>query len=240
MDSFFGKSIHFLSIGAGNGFFEKMIITELGLSVNYFYGVEPDANPPQRLKATASELKLTNFAIDDRSFTKETNLKRKFNFILMWHSFYGIKSPEEALLQAYSDLKPEGKMVIVLQGKISAEICNCIFNHVDFSVGRALNHSLTVEDISNILFRRKFKHTVYQGPAPLSDITDFIERIPTEDASHVASFLLLTRYEKLPTEIQEKVYNYIKGKCYLGKTGKWLMPLEEGMIETKFKIFDHL
>lgn len=158
----------------------------------------------------------------------------------MWHSFYGIKSPEDALLQAYSHLKPEGKMVIVLQGKSSAEISDCIFDQVDFSVGRALNHSLTVEDISNMLFRRKIKYTVYQGPAPLSDITDLIEQIPTEDASYVATFLLLTRYEKLPTEIQEKVYNYIKGKCYLDKTGKWLMPLEEGMIEITFENFDRL
>ena len=56
--SFSSKSIAFLSIGGRNGFFEKMIITELGLSVNYFYGIEPDANRAQRLKATASELKL--------------------------------------------------------------------------------------------------------------------------------------------------------------------------------------
>ena len=66
LDSFFGKSIGFLRIGAGNGFFEKMIITELGLSVNYFYGIEPDTSHAERLNATSSELKLTNFTIDDR------------------------------------------------------------------------------------------------------------------------------------------------------------------------------
>ena len=67
LDSFFGKSIlvNFLRIGAGNGFFEKMIITELGLFVNYFYGIEPDTSHAERLNATSSELKLTNFTIDD-------------------------------------------------------------------------------------------------------------------------------------------------------------------------------
>lgn len=234
VDSFSGKSVDFLSIGAGNGFFEKIIITELGLSVNYFYGIEPDANRAQRLKATVSELKLTSFTIDDRYFTKETDLERKFNFILMWHTFYYMKNPEEAMLQAYSHLKPDGKMVIVNHGKGSAEICDCILDQVEFSMGRAVNFSLTVEDLSNILSRRNIKYTVHQGPAPLNDITDFIERIPIEDANHVVSLALLTRYEKLPTEIQEKVYNFIKGKCSLDETGKWLVPWEEWMVEITF------
>ena len=66
LDSFFGKPIDFLRIGAGNSFFEKMIIMELGLSVNYFYGIEPDTSHAERLNAISSELKLINFTIDDR------------------------------------------------------------------------------------------------------------------------------------------------------------------------------
>ena len=240
LDSFSGKPIDFLSIGAGNGFFEKMIITEVGLSVNYFYGIEPDVIRAERLKATASELKLTNFTIDDRYFTKETDLKRKFNFILLWHTFYYIKNPEEAVLQAYAHLKPEGKMVIVSHGKGSAEICDCILDQVEFSMGRAVNFSLTVDDLSNMLSRKNIKYTVHQGPASLNDITDFIERVPTEDANHIVSFALFTRYEKLPTEIQEKVYNFIKEKCSLDETGKWLVPWEEWIVEITFENYDPL
>ena len=88
-------------------------------------------------------------------------------------------------------------MVIVNHGKGSAEICDCILDQVEFSVGRAVNFSLTVEDLSNMLSRKNIKYKVHQGPAPLNDITDFIERIPTEDANHVVSFALLTRYEEV-------------------------------------------
>lgn len=158
----------------------------------------------------------------------------------MKHSFYCIKSPEEVVLQAYSHLKPEGKIVIVHQGKSTAEICDCIFDHAEFSMGRAVNHSLTVQDICNMLFRKNIKYPVYQGPAPLTDITDFTERIPTEDANHVVSLFLLTKYEKLPIEIQEKVYSYIKEKCSLDETGKWLMPLEEGIIKITLDDFNLL
>ena len=42
IDSFSGRPIDFLDIGAGFGFWEKMLITELRLSINYYYAIEPD------------------------------------------------------------------------------------------------------------------------------------------------------------------------------------------------------
>ena len=45
------------------------------------------------------------------------------------------------------------------------------------------------------------------------------------------TFCLYTRYEKLPSQIQEKVYDFVKENCFVNKEGRWIFPSDEGVIE---------
>ena len=231
IDSFSGRPIDFLDIGAGFGFWEKMLITELGLSINYYYAIEPDHQHRERLMLTISQLNLTNLTVDERFFTKETDLERKFDLIFVSHMLYSIENPEDFLIRACFHLKPGGKLIILHQGKKGVKLCDYIKELVDFPMGRCKNHSLATDDFSSMLTRRNVKHAHHRAPDFYSDITEFIEKRSAEDAYDTVNCYILTSYEKLPVAIQENLYKFLKENSFLDENGRWLLPCDEGIIE---------
>eukprot|EP00794_Sanderia_malayensis_P018636 gene18636-20518_t len=105
--------IKLMSIGAGDGSLEDMLIKQLGLRVEYFHGVEPDGGRREKLKKIEKTWQLTTESfIDDRFFGENFESDTKFDLILMSHVLYSIPKPTEAILRARKMLKKEGKLVI--------------------------------------------------------------------------------------------------------------------------------
>jgi len=78
----FNHNINLLSIGAGTGCFEDPMIEICGLSVEYFYGIEPNENLAKQLGNTVSKWKM-KYTIDNSCFTPEFESEKKFDVIIM-------------------------------------------------------------------------------------------------------------------------------------------------------------
>ena len=88
LHSFKERAIDFLSIGAGTGFFEKSLIKDLGLSVNFFYGIEPNDVHRKKLESTIAELNLLSYEINERFFSKEIDLGRIDLILYLCRMYY--------------------------------------------------------------------------------------------------------------------------------------------------------
>ena len=224
------STIDFLSIGAGTGFFEKSLIEDLGLSVNFFYGIEPNDVHRKKLESTMANLNLGSYKIDGRCFTKEIDLGRKFDFVFVSHVLYHIECPMDFMMHALTHLKPGGKMIIINIGEHGVAALSKIFQTL-VDVPHITDNAITYHDLSNLLTTLHIKHNIHQVPNICHDFTEFINKRNNESSNDPVTFCLYTRYEKLPSEIQEQVYGFVKDNCFVNKEGRWMFPSDEGVIE---------
>ena len=230
LDSYRERPIDFLSIGAGTGFFEKSLIEDLGLSVNFFYGIEPNDVHRKKLESTITELHLRSYEIDGRYFSKEIDLGRKFDFIFVSHVLYHIECPKDFMIHALAHLKPGGKLIIINIGELGVAALSKFFQKL-VDVPHITDNSFTYHDLSNVLTALRIKHKIHQVPNICHDFTEFINKGNNESSNDPITFCLYTRYEKLPSEIQEEVYDFVKGKCFVNEEGRWMFTSDEGVIE---------
>ncbi len=87
-----------------------------------------------------------------------------------------------------------------------------------------------IEAMSEGLNNLGVKHVLSEVASHL-DVTEFIKKHATPKANYVVSFMLHTRYEKLPMVIQEEIYKMIKEGSVQTESGKYLFLVPMGMIE---------
>ena len=230
LHSFKERAIDFLSIGAGTGFFEKSLIKDLGLSVNFFYGIEPNDVHRKKLESTIAELNLLSYEINERFFSKEIDLGRKFDLIFVSHVLYHIECPNDFMMHALAHLKPGGKLIIIHIGELGVAALSKFFQELIY-VPHITDNRITYHYLSNVLTKLHIKHKIHQVPNICADFTEFINKRNNESSNDPMTFCLYTRYEKLPSQIQEKVYDFVKENCFVNKEGRWIFPSDEGVIE---------
>ena len=224
------RAIDFLSNGSGTGFFEKSLVEDLGLSVNFFYGIEPNEVHRKKLESTIAELNLRSYEIDGRFFSKQIDLGRKFDIVFVSHVLYHIECPEDFMMHALAHLKPGGKLIIIHIGELDVAALSRFFQELVY-VPHITDNRITYHYLSNVLTKLHINHKIHQVPNICVDVTEFINKTKNETSNDPITFLLYTRYEKLPSEIQEKVYDYVKDNCSVNEEGRWIFSSDEGVIE---------
>ena len=229
IDGFDPKNLNMLSIGAGTGSFEDLLITEYGLSLEYYYAIEPNDDHVKQLESTVSKWNI-KYTIDKTCFTPDTKLKEKFDLVLMSHCLYYIPNPTEAIVSAKSFLKPDGKLLI-LHNTEQGGACQLIRKFQSLaSLDTALvcNHGLSLEEVSKNLTQKGIQNYIKREPVDL-DVGNFI----TKRDSGIISFILQTWYENFPSSIQKEIYQFVREKCINPEPEKYLLPCPVGMLVTQ-------
>ncbi len=230
--TFQGKRIHLMSIGSGDGSFEDSLVRKR-LAVGYFHGIETNEQQRQRLKNIVSAWKTEHF-IDGKCFDEHFQTDTKFDLILMSHVLYSLRKPKEAILKGITFLNRNGTLLIFHHTRNgSSEIAKKLTEHFDTSIQRFYNEELTIEDISEELVKLGQNHRLIQMPSEI-DVTDFVKKKETEGANNVISFLLQTRFEKLPKYIQNDIFNMVEKRCVESQDGRLLFQNPVGMVELKY------
>eukprot|EP00794_Sanderia_malayensis_P009616 gene9616-10599_t len=198
--------IKLMSIGAGNGIFEDKLIKQFGLKVEYFHGVEPDCGRREKLQEIVKTWELaTESFIDHRLFDEDFKSDTKFDLILMSHVLYSIPGPTEAIIRAKTLLKKEGKLKVKV---LFDETTPCL-----------ANGEVVIEDIAEELHALGVEYKYFEAPFQ-NDFSDFITRQGGDNdekgvfaRNHVISFLLQTRFEKLPADLQSEICHLVKNAC---------------------------
>ena len=103
--AFGSKPVSFLSIGAGFGRMEDVLVTKYGLKMSFYYAIEPDAVHSNKLKDTVTSWGV-EYKINTNFFTKDMEISQTFDVIFIPQSLYCIKDPFQAVLHAKSFLNP--------------------------------------------------------------------------------------------------------------------------------------
>eukprot|EP00794_Sanderia_malayensis_P009618 gene9618-10601_t len=213
--------IKLMSIGAGDGIFEDKLVKQFGLKVEYFHGVEPDCGRREKLQEIVKTWELTTECfIDHRLFDEDFKSDTKFDLILMSHVLYSIPRPTEAILRAKTLLKKEGKLVILHATKQGfsavAQKVNVLF---DDTTPRLGDEEVVIEDLAEELRGLGVEYKYFEAPSH-NDFTDFITKQGGDSdekgvfaRNDAISFLLQTRFEKLPAALQSEIYDYVKNAC---------------------------
>ena len=110
VDSFKGKLIDFMSIGAGTGCFENDLVTKLGLNVSYFHAVEPNEEFHKQIEKMVIGWNDIRLKVDQSYFTENYQIDHKYDLILMSHCLYQMSNIDLVLLKAISLLKSQGML----------------------------------------------------------------------------------------------------------------------------------
>eukprot|EP00794_Sanderia_malayensis_P009607 gene9607-10594_t len=213
--------IKLMSIGAGNGIFEDMLVKQFGLKVEYFHGVEPDCGRREKLQEIVKtwELKTESF-IDDRLFDEDFKSDTKFDLILMSHVFYAIPRPGEAIVRAKTLLKKDGKLVIFHDTKHGFyALAQKVKDLFDEAIPCVANGEVVIEDIAEELHGLGVEYKYFEAPFQ-NDYTDFITKQGGDNdekgllaRNHVISGFLQTNVQKLPADLQSEIYDHVKNAC---------------------------
>eukprot|EP00794_Sanderia_malayensis_P009614 gene9614-10597_t len=213
--------IKLMSIGAGDGIFEDMLIKQFGLKVEYFHGVEPDCGRRGKLQEIVKTWELTTECfIDHRLFDEDFKSDTKFDLILMSQVLYSIPRPTEAILRAKTLLKKDGKLVIFHATKqelsAMAQKVKVLF---DETTPCLANQEVVIEDLAEELQALGVEYKYFEAPFQ-NDFSDFITKQGGDNdekdllaRNHVISFFLQTRFEKLPADLQSEIYDHVKNAC---------------------------
>ena len=110
--AFGSKPVSFLSIGAGFGWMEDVLVTKYGLKMSFYYAIEPDPTHAKKLKDTVSSWGV-EYKIDTNYFSSDMDISQKFDVIFIPQSLYCFPDPFQALLHAKSFLNPGGRLIIL-------------------------------------------------------------------------------------------------------------------------------
>jgi len=223
------NKINMLSIGAGTGCFEDSMIEKCGLSLEYFYGIEPNENQAKQLENTVSKWKV-KYTIDKSCFTPEFECEKKFDLIIMSHSLYYMPNPTEAIMTAKSLLRPNGKLLVFHNTEDGAQygIVNKFLSLASLDTAVVCNHGLSLEEISRNLTNKGIQNYIRKAPV-FWDVGKFIAK----QNSGIISFILQTCYENFPLSIQKEIYQVVKDKCVNPEEGKCFIPNPAGVLVTE-------
>lgn len=222
------EPVTMLSIGAGRGNFELMMVQKLGLKLKWIYLVEPNPEHVKQLK-TAFEGIGCDYEVDTSFFSKDFQLSIKnkesfsgFDFILMSHSLYCIPEPFKAAVHAASFLNSKGKLFIINHGGAgSAQVFSYLLKRSEPSVfsheNCLANHAVTAHEISSYIKSACPEFSVVSIEKPTyTDMDDFV-RADDDDTRNddVISFFLQAEYRDLSLRGRRDLHEIVKAGCDL-------------------------
>ncbi len=209
---FEGRPIKFLSIGAGDGLFEDLMVKEKGMKLDYFYGMEPDEIRRKELQQRVLSWNVDNI-IDGSCFTESFETDKKFDLILMAHVLYFMANPVESIKKAMSFLKSQGKLVIIHDDRGSVtEVHSRFLQLLDSHFKTEELHALTLSKLSEDMNSVGINHELIKETVRL-DITEFIDKQNTPKMIDLVSFMVQTEFDKLASDIQDQIYRFVKDRC---------------------------
>ena len=220
LDSFNQKRLHLMSIGPGTGCFENSMIRDYGMSLEYFYGIEPSPELLKELEGVVTNWNVKYF-IDKTYFTPEYDIKERFDLIFMAHCLYAMPNVVDIICHAKSFLKPNGKLLIFNQSVTgSCEVHRKLLSIAPLGKpGVNINESVSMEDVCSLLQEKGVTFYIREKTSHI-DLSDFIAKRD----NNVVSFMVHTIYEKLPHSIQSEIYDFVKDRCTNPEPGKYLLP----------------
>ena len=234
--SFSGKPISIMSIGAGTGYFEDELVRKLDLKISHFHAVEPNKDHHKMLKQTMLSWDNVEFTIEEKYFTEEYETQHKFDLILMSHCLYNMDNIPKVLSKACSLLEENGKLIAFIHSEIgAAELYNHAINNVQYLSPPLGDQSVTSKSVCRMLTDLSISHVVQERPCTL-DVTDFLKK--QHPGKDVISFLIQTRIEKLPEELQKNLYDMVLERAKSNGNGRYLLPTPTAMIVASKDIKD--
>ena len=209
-ESFKSAAIDFLSIGAGTGCFENDLVINLRPNVSYFHAVEPNECHCEQLEQKVIAWG-NKFTVDQSYFTENYEVEHKFDLVMMSHCLYSIDNVDQVILKAISLLKAQGKIVIFVHSETGAdfELFLRAMENMEYLSRPLADENVTRKYICEILAKNAICFTTKEAPSEI-DVTQFIKRQNTATANDVVSFFIQTKFEKLPHELREGLYEMVK------------------------------
>ena len=216
-----GNSI-FFSIGAGDGCFEKTLVEELNLKLNYFCGIEPVPFRAGKLNEVIISLGIECNIIQspfDKEFRFVDKRRQNFDLIMFCHSLYSFQDPHEAILHSKNFLKPDGKIFIIHQGEGAVDaIQNYLVSRSDpniYSISRCISdETLTAEKILTLLAESSPDlSTSVMEEISHTDVDDFVRKTEAPGSSDIISFCLQAEYGRLSEETKENIHRTVVNHC---------------------------
>ena len=207
-------SVSVMSVGAGHGYYEKQLATEVEFNIDYILAVEPnkcfEGELRENLNSTGSK-----FRIDLCKFDENYESNESFDLIIFQHSLYYMKNPVASLKRAKKLLKEGGKIVVLIAGEqgISRQISLTLNKHLKDS--SKLPHLFGAPELINGLEACSIQHEVIEEQITLVDNDDFISG---RDKKLFPSFLTQIEYETLPANVQESLYDRIKAMSFVDES----------------------
>ena len=232
---FGSKPVSFLSIGAGFGWMEDALVTKYGLKMSFYYAIEPDATHSKKLKETVTSWDV-EYKIDTNFFTSDMDISQKFDVIFIPQSLYCIKDPFQAVLHAKSFLNPGGRLIILHMSNASG-----FYQLFSYFLGKAgknfqpcytQNNLLVSEDVIQFLAKSGIDFQVKNDiMRETLEIDDFVRQLDSKNVNDAISFILQTRFENLSPQLKNDILQKSKDLCIKDVDGKYVLPIEQTMIE---------
>ena len=208
-------------IGSGTGSFEDEMVRKLGLKISHFHAVEPNKDLHKLLTQTMLSWQNVRFTIEEKYFTEEFETKHKFDLILMSHCLYNMDNIPKVLSKARSLLEENGKLAVFIHSEIGGpELYKYAINSVKYLSPPLRDQSVTSKSVCEILTDLSISHVVRERPCTV-DVTDFIKK--QQPGNDIVSFLIQTRIEKLPEELQKDLYEMVTKRAKSNANGMHLL-----------------
>ena len=232
IDRYGSRPVKVMCVGAGAGWREDILVKQCGLSMSFYYAIEPNPSHCEKLKDVVTSWDV-EYIIDQNCFTTETKIAQTFDLILMPHVLCSIKDPFHALLKAKSYLNPGGSLII-LQGaaKGVAELCSYLNENVSLYPDPIANHGFIDDDLIENLTKSGIAFNIQkENVVSTVDLDDFVRSQGRGNANDVISFFLQTRYENLSNQLKANILQKTKDHCFKGSDGKYTMLIPTTMIQ---------
>ena len=235
--AFGSKPVSFLSIGAGFGRMEDVLVTKYGLKMSFYYAIEPDPTHSKKLKDTVTSWGV-EYKIDTNYFSSDMDISQKFDVIFIPQSLYCFQDPFQALLHAKSFLNPGGRLIILHMSSASGfyQIFSYFWEKAGKNVQTCYDHNnmLVSEDVIRFLAKSgidcQVKNDIMKETL---EIDDFVKQIMynCKYVNNAISFILQTRFENLSPSLKNDILQKAKDLCIKDVDGKYVLPIEQTMIE---------
>ena len=226
-----GHTIDLMSIGAGTGSVLDKIVENCGDNLKSIFCIEPNPTHIEQLRQRALGWKNITTEIDTGYFGEKYETAKLFDVILIVHTMYCMKRPIDAIMRAKSFLKPEGKLLILVQGeKSNNSIVSRLLQDGSFPSSPNNDSFITSGPICKGLTDIEVEYEVKHSVVP-HDITDFIEKRASPTKNNKISFYWKTKYEDLSIQLQDMVYQLIKDQLVsTDEKGRKVMCIDNDLI----------
>ena len=230
-----GRPVSILSIGAGSGYYDKYMLTELGLDVSHIHVIEPNTNFNEELRETLASAGVS-FAIENAIFDESYLHKNAYDIILFLQSLYYMENYTATLHNASKMLRDNGTIIVVLQGdEAPPKQWSLVLSESNLNIN--LSHLLSIDDVIDGLNKVGIYFEILGDIKTPIDIDHFIRGVGSlEQRNQYVDHCIDLEYKNLPGNVRENLLQKIKRDSYLDEdTGKYMCYTYVAGIRTKTK-----